>query len=158
MVLYSSLNIGRICYKENHHVNSLGLNGSKIHAIYLVELRKEMTWCNAHDAMMNAKNQTNHTTKPGNPGRHLKLRSWGVTTLHHYERISSRDLGWHRRENGRGREHVKLSCFLDKWMKPWTLRGWTNWKKEYNEEDKVEKHSVRKEGQGRTNSDNTSNT
>ena len=34
---------------------------------------------NAHDAMMNAKNQTNHTTKPGNPGRQLKLRSWGVT-------------------------------------------------------------------------------
>ena len=34
-----------------------------------------MTWCNAHDAT----NQTNLTTKPGNPGRHLKLRSWGVT-------------------------------------------------------------------------------
>ena len=33
-------NIGRICYKENHHVNSLDLNGPKIHAIYLVELRK----------------------------------------------------------------------------------------------------------------------
>ena len=29
--------------------------------------------------MMNAMNQTNQTTKPGNPGRHLKLRSWGVT-------------------------------------------------------------------------------
>ena len=26
-------------------------------------------------------NQTNHTTKPGNPGRHLKLRPWGVTPL-----------------------------------------------------------------------------
>ena len=33
-------NIGRICYKENHQVNSLGLNGSKIHAIYLVEMQK----------------------------------------------------------------------------------------------------------------------
>jgi len=32
-------NIGRICYKENHHVNSLDLNGPKIHAIYLVELQ-----------------------------------------------------------------------------------------------------------------------
>ena len=32
--------IGRICYKENHRVNFLGLNGSKIHAIYLVELQK----------------------------------------------------------------------------------------------------------------------
>ena len=42
-IYYSSLNIERICFKENHHVNSLNLNGSKIHAIYLVELRKEMT-------------------------------------------------------------------------------------------------------------------
>ena len=45
-------------------------------------------------------------------GRHLAQRSRGVTTLHHYERISSRDLGWHRRENRKGRETVKLSCFL----------------------------------------------
>ena len=37
---YSSLNIERICCKENHHVNSLGLNVSKIHAIYLVEVQK----------------------------------------------------------------------------------------------------------------------
>ena len=29
--------IGRICFKENHHVNSLDLNGPKINAIYLVE-------------------------------------------------------------------------------------------------------------------------
>ena len=59
-----------------------------------------------HDARMNATNKTNHTTKLGIAGRHLKLRSWGVTTLHHYERISSRDLEWHRRENGREREEV----------------------------------------------------
>ena len=26
--------------------------------------------------------------------------------------------------NGRGREEVKLSCFFDEWVKPWTLRGW----------------------------------
>ena len=26
------------------------------------------------------KQKTNHTTNLGNPGRHLKLRSWGVTT------------------------------------------------------------------------------
>ena len=31
-------------------------------------------------------------------GRHLERRSRGVTTLHHYERISSRDLEWHRWE------------------------------------------------------------
>ena len=71
--------------------------------------------------MMNAMNQTKHTTKPGNPGRHLKLRSCGVTTIHHYERISSRDLEWHRRENGREREKVKLSCFFDKRVKPKNL-------------------------------------
>ena len=45
-------------------------------------------------------------------GRHLAQRSRDVTTLHHYERISSRDLEWHRRENRKGRETVKLSCFL----------------------------------------------
>ena len=31
-------------------------------------------------------------------GRHLAHRSRGATTLHHYERISSRDLECHRRE------------------------------------------------------------
>ena len=54
-------------------------------------------------------------------GRHLAQRSRGVTTLHHYERISSRDLEWHRRENGREREEVKLSCFFDKRVKPKNL-------------------------------------
>ena len=39
-IYYSSLNIERISCKENRHVNSLDLNGSKIHAICLVELRK----------------------------------------------------------------------------------------------------------------------
>ena len=53
--------------------------------------------------------------------RHLAHRSRGVTTLHHYERISSRDLEWHRRENGREREEVKLSCFFDKRVKPKNL-------------------------------------
>ena len=52
---------------------------------------------------------------------HLAHRSRGVTTLHHYERISSRDLEWHRRENGREREEVKLSCFFDKRVKPKNL-------------------------------------
>ena len=51
-------------------------------------------------------------------GRHLAQRSWGVTTLHHYERISSRDLEWHLRENGREREEVKLTSFFDKLVKP----------------------------------------
>ena len=70
---------------------------------------------------MNAMNQTNHTTKPRNHGRHLNLWSWGVTTLHHYERISSRDLEWHRRDNRREREEIKLSCLFDKRVKPENL-------------------------------------
>ena len=41
---------------------------------------------------------TTHMTKLKKHGRRLKLRSWGVTTLHHYKRILSRDLGWHQRE------------------------------------------------------------
>ena len=54
---------------------------------------------------------TNNWTTPG-------AMVLGVTTLHHYERISSRDLEWHWRENGRGRQEVKLSCFFDKRVKP----------------------------------------
>ena len=76
-------------------------------------------------------------------GGHLAHRSRGVTTLHHYERISSRDLEWHRRDNGRERGEVKLSCFFDKRVKPRALRGWTNWKKECNENEGSWKHSVR---------------
>ena len=62
-----------------------------------------MTWCKAQDAKMKATDKWNPPTKLGKHGRHLKLRSWDVTTLHHYKRISSRDLGWHRRETGKGR-------------------------------------------------------
>ena len=54
-------------------------------------------------------------------GRQLAHRSRGVTTLHHYERISSRDLEWHRRDNGREKEEVKLSCFFDKRVRPKNL-------------------------------------
>ena len=107
-----------------------------------------MTWWNATRKQMTW--QRHRIT-----GRHLTHRSRGVTTLHHYERISSRDLGWHRRENRRGRERGKLSCFLDKRVKPWTLRGWTNWKKECNGDERSRKHSVRKEEQGRTTSGST---
>ena len=63
--------------------------------------RKQMTW------------QRQRITE-----RHLAHRSRGVTTLHHYKRISSRDLEWHRRENGIEREEVKLSCSFDKRVKP----------------------------------------
>ena len=60
-------------------------------------------------------------TKLGIYGSLLEHRSRGVTTLHHYERISSRDLEWHRRDNGREREEVKLSCSFDKRVKPKNL-------------------------------------
>ena len=85
-----------------------------------------MTWCNAHDARKNATNKTH--AEHEKHGRLLERRSWGVTTLHHYKRISSRDLGWHRRENGKGRETVKLSCFFDQWVKPKNLERLSNLK------------------------------
>ena len=65
-------------------------------------------------------------------GRHLAHRSRGVTTLHHYERISSWDLEWHRRENGRESEEVKLSCFFDKRVRPKNVVRLSNLKEEYN--------------------------
>ena len=59
-----------------------------------------MTWW--HDDMMQCKNKRASTKETHGDnkitGRHLEHRSWGVTTLHHYKRISSRDLGWHRGE------------------------------------------------------------
>ena len=88
---------------------------------------EEMKECNENKNKKQA--QMKHTAKQGNPGRHLKLRSWGVTTLHHYERISSWDLEWHRRENGREREEVKLSCFFDKRVKPKNLERLNNFEK-----------------------------
>ena len=93
------------------------------------QARMNMMDANAHDAKMNAIKPTTHTTKLGKHGRRLKLRSWGVTTLHHYERISSRDLEWHRRDNGKGRETVKLSCFFDKRVKPNNLERLNKFKK-----------------------------
>ena len=71
--------------------------------------------------------QRTKTKSPDNTwkhGRHLKLWSWGVTTVHHYERISSRDLGWHRMENGREREKVKLSflpCQMSETKEPYEV-------------------------------------
>ena len=73
-----------------------------------------MTWQDATCKQMARQQQRNI-------GRHLAQWSRGITTLHHYERISSQDLEWHRRENGREREEVKLSCFFDKRVKPKNL-------------------------------------
>ena len=76
-----------------------------------------------------------HTAKPGTHGSLLEHRSQGITTVHHYERISSRDLGWHRRENGRGRKQVKLSCFFEKRVKPKNLARLSKLKERKNNED-----------------------
>ena len=73
-----------------------------------------MTWQDATRKQMTRQQQRN-------TGRHLAQRSRGITTLYHYERISSRDLEWHQRENGRDKEEVKLSCFFDKRVKPKNL-------------------------------------
>ena len=62
-------------------------------------------------------------------GRRLEHRSRGVTTLLHLQEISSRDLRWHRRENGRWGEEVKLSCFLYKRVKPKNLERLNNFEK-----------------------------
>ena len=85
-------------------------------------------------------------------GRHLAQRSLGVTTLHHYKRISSQDLEWHRRENrgGRGREEVKLSCSFDKRVKPKNLeKVKPSREKKTTEMNIVEDTPLRKEKQGR---------
>ena len=86
-------------------------------------------------------------TKPRNPGRHLKLRSWGVTTLRHYETISTRDLEWHRRDNGREKGEVKLSCFFDKRVKPKNLEK----VKPYREKNTTEINEVESTPVGKRN-------
>ena len=89
-----------------------------------------MTWWNATRKKMTWQQQQI-------TWRHLAHRSWGVTTLHHYERILSRDLEWHRRENGREREEVKLSCFFEnEWnQEPWEV-------KPFREKDTTEMNEV----------------
>src|SRR3954462_11755322 len=94
--------------------------------------------------MMKPTKQLKHAAKLGISGRQLKLRSWGVITLHHYERISPRDPEWHRGKNGRGRKEVKLSCFFDKRVKPRNLARLNKLREKENNEDE---HSVRKEEQ-----------
>ena len=101
-----------------------------------------MAWCNANDVT----NKTNHTMKLEVAGSLLERRSRGVTTLHHYKRISSRDLGWHQRETEE--EEVKQSCFFDKRVKPMNLERLKSWMKEHNIVEHNWEHSGRKEKQG----------
>ena len=50
--------------------------------------------------------------------------------------------------NGRGREEVKLSCFFDEWVKPWTLRGWAKWRKKTTKMNKVKNTPLEKRNKG----------
>ena len=104
---------------------------------------------NAHDDMIwNATHKQMTWQRRRITGRQRAQRSRGVTTLHHYERISSRDLGWHQRENGREREEVKTKLLL--WQTSETKEPWEVEKKsrkEYNEGEQSLKHFVSKEGQ-----------
>ena len=72
--------------------------------------------------------QTNDKATTANNWKTPGATVSGVTTLHHYERISSRDLEWHQRENRRERAEVKLSCFFDKRVKPKNLERLNNLK------------------------------
>ena len=92
-----------------------------------------------HDTQAMARQQQRIT------GGHLAHRSRGVTTLHHYERISSRDLEWHRRDNGREKEEVKLSCSFDKRVKPNNLEKVKTFReKEHEEMNEVENTPLEK--------------
>ena len=57
-------------------MNSLGLNGLKIHAIYLVDLRKEMTWW--HDDMMQC-TWCNDECKEPNKSHDETRKPWKAT-------------------------------------------------------------------------------
>ena len=83
-----------------------------------------MTWCNAHDAKMKCNGPNKTPTKLGTQGRYLKFRSWGVTTLHDYERISSRDLEWHQREKRKRKRRGKaklLNWQTNETKEPWEV-------------------------------------
>ena len=109
----------------------------------LENMMMQCTWW--HDKMQHASEW--HVKWRCITGRHLAQRSRGVTTLHHYKRISSQDLGWHRGETEE--EEVKQSCFFDKWVKPKNLARLNKLKKkEYSKDEQSWKHSVRKEEQG----------
>ena len=99
-----------------------------------------MTWWNATRKQMTWQQQRKI-------GRHLAHQSRAVTTLHHYERISSRDLEWHQREKRRRKSKGKLSFFFDECVKPKNLARLNKFDTEYTEGEQGQKHSFRKEEQ-----------
>ena len=104
--------------------------------------------CNADDDMARCNTQANDMAKIAN---NWKTPGASVSGRHNTPPLQEDVVPRSRmapERNGRGRVEVKLSCFFDKRVKPWTLRGWTNWKKEYNQDEQSRKHSVIKEEQG----------
>ena len=105
-------------------------------------------WCNAHDDMTRCNTQANDMAMTKN---NWKTPGTSVSGRHNTPPLRE-DLVPRSRMAPEGKRkrkiRGKLSCFLDKRVKPWTLRGWTNWKKECNKDEQSWKHSVRKEEQG----------
>ena len=74
-----------------------------------------MTW---QDAIRNQMTRQQHRIT----GRHLVQWSRGVTTLHHYERFSSRDVEWHRRGKRKEKRRGKTKLLL--WQTSETKEPW----------------------------------
>ena len=91
-----------------------------------------MTWCQAK-IHRESKRNTQRSQKYGSL---LKRQSRGVTTLHHYKRISSRDLGLHRRETEKEELKQIASWQTSETKEPWevarleemTRQRWTKFK------------------------------
>ena len=102
-----------------------------------------MTWYAMHDTQEKTRQQQRIT------GGHLAHRSRGVTTLHHYERISARDLEWHRR--GKEEEEVRwnyVASLTNEWNQR-TLRGWKIKRKKTMKMFKVENNPLEKRNKER---------
>ena len=131
-------------------MNSLDLNGSKNPYnlfSWVLEIKWHdgmMTWCNAHDAEMNARTKQNHTT---NLGKAWKASEAPVLGRYNTPPLQE-DLVPRSRMapegSGRAREGVKLSCFFDKEWNQRTLRGWKLERKNTTEINIVENTPLEK--------------
>ena len=99
-----------------------------------------MTWCNAK--IKGASKKMKHTEKPGTYGSPASALGRHNTPPLREDLVPRSRMApeGKRKRKRRG----KLSCFFDQWVKPRTLRGWANWKKEYKGDERDCKQSVRK--------------
>ena len=94
---------------------------------------------------MNAKNQTKHTTEPGNIWRSSRASVSGrYNTPPVREDLIPRSRMAPEGKTEEKREEVKLSCFFDKRVKPMNLERLKNLKEEYNKMNKVENTPLEK--------------